>query len=224
MRKTVAVLLILAITVIVIPSLTKTSAQYQWSDFKYGGEIYPEFSATFPSFIFKLENGSSINTSQYNASSILIEEDLGQRMSFNITASAGNAHNSFDLTLLNVSYTVSWLSKPVAIYNWQHNPANISDWDNNNKTSLNYNLTLTDIPIGQQDIQFTIFSGGIYVNPTFGYFNTFTMESNATLNLIVEPKITNPSPTVPEFSILPIIPLLIAILTTAIMIREEANK
>lgn len=175
-------------------------------------------------------------------------QQANQPLILNLTAVAADSPEGRLYGVLNLSYVASWLNTPVVLYSWNGNPANLNDWFANNSninpnpnTHLSwayhsqttngveiystegppnwvyYNLVLTDIPLSQQQINFTVVKAALYgINPLV----YAEIASNSTIDFTVTNKPLL-SPSVPELSLLAILPPLLFVFSIAVALRHQ---
>ena len=174
------------VTAVIIPCLPRVSAVNVTKSI-YQGQI-PPLQGEFPSyFTFILANEASINP--YNGETFWLKAN--QNLILNLNAVAGESGNGRGVGLLQVSYNASWLSQhPIVIFKWNGNPGDLDEWFRGGPPStFNHKLVWSDIPEGNQYIEFTIVKIALYLAPTSNaiYFSTSTLESSVDLNFTVAP-------------------------------------
>lgn len=106
-----------------------------------------------------------------------------------VNFSVGLGRYTFDYMKLgtfiySVSYKASWLSTRVAVYDWSyHDPANLTDDDPNSKTSFQGTISLSDAPLGNQQITVTALAGCYATN--FSTYWIYIADTSLALNLTV---------------------------------------
>ncbi len=142
-------------------------------------------AAINPTYAGTKNNGDQldINFSQSNNSVVYLADQNW------VNFSVGLGRYTFDYMKLgtfiySVSYKASWLSTPVAVYNWSyHDPASLTDDDPNSTTSFQGTISLSDAPLGNQQITVTALAG-CYVTDFSSYW-IYTADTSQTLNLTI---------------------------------------
>jgi hypothetical protein len=201
-------------------------------------------SDEYPPFVdFEMANGIPLIDN--------FSQQANQPLSLNLTASANESPEGMEYGVLSVTYTTSWLNTPVVLYNWSGNLLSLDDWFKINNSNVNPNpntnlrwnshssspngteiyktngpptwvdchLVINNIPLGYQQINFVVVKAAVY---GYGPFSYAEITRNKTIDLTVT---TSPSstPTVPEISLLSIIPIMISTLFVALLLRHRKN-
>lgn len=130
-------------------------------------------------------NGDSLDIefSEYNNSVIYLADQNW------INFSVGFGRYSFDYMSLgafinSVSYKASWLSGSVEVYNWSyHDPATMSDDDPHPQTGFQSTISLSDAPLGNQQVTVTALAGCYATD--FSTYTIYTADTSETLNFTV---------------------------------------
>ena len=161
LNRPLAILFALSIVIAsIMPCLSRVSAESNNIDLIYQGEGKPLNDEWPPTIALKLANGTYIYF--YSNKNLSLQDN--EPLNISLSASAGQSPNGRAIGLFDVSYNASWLQSPIVIYHWNGNPADFSVWYHNGpQYFLDYNLTLNNIPKGNQLIEFKVISIGMYI-------------------------------------------------------------
>jgi hypothetical protein len=220
MKKVILIFVLIIAIVLLINSVEFAFAQLGTMNIHYRGEVSPNYNEKPPTISFKLSNGTSMEPT-FNST---INLDTASNFTLIVTAVDGVSPKGIGVRLKEVSYKNSWSGNQTIIYKFNYDITNFDlytkqTW-NGTESIKDYTLTLINIPTGHQTIEFTVTAIGIYLD---GDYRSFTKSSIVTLDLKVNDSATNPisSPSVPEFSWLTILPIL---LTTTIALAIVGKR
>jgi outer membrane protein assembly factor BamB len=182
-QKNLSILLIVVLALSSIASLSQAALAAQPNP-TYGGtkdngdELDIQFSEN---------NGTAVYLANQNLINFTIGHD---KYNFD--------YMSLGFFIYSVSYKASWLNGPVNVYNWSYNdPANRADDDPNPKMGFQGTISISDAPLGNQQITVTALAGCYATD--FSTYWIYTADTSEILNLTVA---SNPPQTPsPTFSV-----------------------
>jgi hypothetical protein len=160
------------------------------------GEVPPDADTKPPYItIFSPENNSQTNSS----------------ISINLKVSVGESTNALSTKIDTICYNTDWIENNITVYNGSINPKH---------TWYSTILNLTDIPEGNHSITIYAIERGTYNGSGLLQYYTFHTQNSAMFSFSSN-ILSSPTPTVPEFSWLTILPLLLAIPIALAIVRKR---
>jgi hypothetical protein len=219
MRRFIECLFLTALIIITMFNLAPIVSA-QKVNLQYQGEGKPLSDEWPPTISIQLSNGTNIYF--YSDKNLTLKDN--ESLNLSVSVSAGQSPDGRAIGLFDVSYNASWLNYPIEVYHWNGNPANYTVWaDDGPQYFFNYNLTLNNIPKGNQQIELKVISIGMYIG--IPNFSSFKKEETMTLDLDVgnanSPTNRLSSGFVSIFLILLIFVLVIAVVIIGLLYRGK---
>lgn len=168
MSKSITLLLVFILTISTAPLLMQRAEALSLS---YAGEYDGDAPVSYPSVIFSISDDDVLY-------------DLGFfNVGFYTEISFPESLQTLGVSLNSVSYTASWLTKPVIVYERSIPPQDA--FNKNLKQILFCAVDLTDVPIGPQQIEVTVNGGGALTD--FSRYWTFHSTTIANVSFTINP-------------------------------------
>ncbi len=159
-----------------------------------------------------------------------IDGSLINSQNFSVGVKAAMGEIDLGISLLQVSYKASWQNQSVVIYKNNIDKTHITSYQFGPNT-ITYLLNLTDVPKGENQIEFFAEGGGVYLHQDNSY-KFFNMTETATLNFTVKPQTTNAQIlNNQDLALLAIIVIVLVLALATLLLlyrrrhpKEEANK
>jgi hypothetical protein len=189
--------LIFSFTILLFGSLTPVN--FVTANPIWLGEVPPDADTKHPYItIFSPENNSFCNSS----------------ISINLKVSVGESTSALSTKIDTICYNTDWIENNITVYNGSINPKH---------TWYSTILNLTDIPEGNHSITIYAIERGTYNGSGLLQYYTFHTQNSAMFSFSSN-ILSSPTPTVPEFSWLTILPILLAIPIVLITVRKRLKR